>query len=740
MKKKLLALVLSVVMLASLLVPMLVISAAGPTAKLGVSNIRKTTRNDVSGNPVDVIAIDINVSENSDYFFTGRFLLVSEQDVAPFISKQGRNEVKGFDEGNFASSDAKFLYDVTANGTEVVALNKTGFQVLLNSEKGDMGINTASGSLGTYYFVAPTAIGTYTFKLIWLDGTNDGYNEETGANDNVQQYNITLNPETITYTVECTSHNEVLDEENSTAPKCGVPGENVYKCEACGKELRREGVDALEHIWDEGTVDTDVACGDTADTHYECTRPGCTGKKDVTGAVVEHHFVRDEANDVPAKCGVPGATAYKCDRANCPGGADSVKTVPTAALEHKYEKDEAQCTAPRCGVPGEDVLVCENANCPESIKRVPVAALEHDWDEGTPVGNVVCGQTADIIYHCKNANCPNPERTETGAVVEHNLVRDEANDVAPKCGVPGSKAYKCDRDGCPGGADSVKTEPVAALEHKYEKDEAQSTAPRCGVPGEDVFGCQNANCPEPTYTKPVAALEHDWEYSDELSEEPKCGVPGKNVYVCQNANCPDGTMETPINALEHDYDYDYYSEMYDIVPPTADVMGTAKVPCFNECGEYKVVDLEKLSNEVGDKDASIKAEDNILPEDVTFEIIDGKEEDGKVEVSFEFSSNIIADLEGGIEFSLSIAEAKKDYKNFAAYILNADGSKTPASEIVGDNLVIKADLKDTILLTYEEIPATSPETGDNFNVVVLAALALIAVAGLVFVGKKRFSL
>ena len=736
MKKKLLALVLSVVMLASLLVPMLVISAAGPTATISLGTPVIVERDFDEDGVVEatILGIPVLVSNNTGEFYTARYQVLSENGLKPYFATFGEGDEayddEGYDGGDFSRKSGKntieFSNTVSQNpeGTD-----KKGYKIVQDSNGGSKGITTESGTLITVYFEKPVAVGTYTFTVQWLDGTD---------NDAVQ-YVMSVNP-TTTYTVECTSHNEVLDEENSTPAKCGVPGENVYKCEACGKELRREGVAALEHIWDEGTVDTDVACGDTTDTHYECTRPGCTGKKDVTGAVVEHRFVRDEANDVPAKCGVPGATAYKCDRPNCPGGADSVKTVPTAALEHNYKKDDAQSTAPLCGVPGEDVLVCENANCPESIKRVPVAALEHNWDEGTPVGNVVCGQTADIIYHCKNANCPNPERTETGAVVEHNLVRDEANDVAPKCGVPGSKAYKCDRDGCPGGADSVKTEPVAALEHNYEKDDAQSTAPLCGVPGEDVLVCENANCPESIKRVPVAALEHDWEYSDELSEEPKCGVPGKNVYVCQNANCPDGTMETPVNALEHDYDYDYYSEMYDIVPPTADVMGTAKVPCFNECGEYKVVDLEKLTNEVGDKDASIKAEDNILPEDVTFDIIDGKEEDGKVEVAFEFSSNIIADLEGGIEFSLSIAEAKKNYMNFAAYILNADGSKTPASEIVGDNLVIKADLKDTILLTYEEIPATSPETGDNFNVVVLAALALIAVAGLVFVGKKRFSL
>lgn len=613
MKKKLLAVVLSVVMLVALMVPMFAISAAAtPTAKIGLSNIRKTTRIGVDGNPSDVIAIDINISENTGYFFVGIYQLVSDNSLTPYSSKSGRNEVKGFDNGTFASSDAGLAYTVTPNPAEITDTGKTGFKVVMDSTVGTIGIDTESGYLGTAYFVAPTEPGTYTFRLLGLDVADDGY-----IDDNTQPvpraYNITVDPATVTYTVEST---------------CAHPGE---------------------------------------------------------------------------------------------------------------EKDTVNSVAAKCGVGGTDIFIC--TECGEELRRADTPALEHDWDEGTPVGNVACGETADVIYHCQNANCPNPEKTETGAVVEHNFVRDPAHDVAAKCGVPGSEAYKCDRANCPGGEGSTKTEPTAALQHNWVKDEAASTAPICGTAGEDVFNCTQPGCPVGTKREPVDALEHDWKYSEELSEEPKCGVPGKEVYVCQNANCPVGTEEHPIDALEHDFDYDYYDKMTVTKAPTADEVGKATVPCRHGCGATKEVDLDKLANKIGDDDNYISSKDAILPEDIDISINKGDEKDGKVEVEFTFDSNIVDNLEGDIDYVLDLSEVKKAYTNFKAYKVNADGTRTLVSEIKGDQLIISANLKDTLVLTYEEIEdVKSPVTGDSMNVTVFAVIALLAVAGLAVIGKKRFAL
>ena len=482
MKKKLLAVVLSVVMIVALLVPMLAISAdSNPTAKIGLSNIRKTTRIGVDGNPSDVIAIDINISENTGYFFVGIYQLVSDDSLTPYSSKSGRNEVKGFDNGTFASSDAGLSYTVTPNPPEITNAGKTGFKVVMDSTVGTMGIDTVSGYLGTAYFVAPTEPGTYTFRLVGLDVADDGYIDDN-TKPVPRDYNITVDPATATYTVDgnCAHPAEEKDTVNSVAAKCGVGGTDVFVCTECGEELRTVPTDALEHAWDNGTTAANVPCGSTADIHYECTRDGCNETKDVTGAVVDHDWKLDEAASTPAKCGVAG----------------------------------------------EKVYVCQNANCPVQTKTEPVDALEHIWDNGTVNSNAVCGQTADIHYECTREGC-NGYKDVTGAVVEHNYVHAPALDTPAKCGVAGEKVYKCDRAGCP---DDTKTEPIDALSHNWKLDEAASTPAKCGVAGEDVYVCQQANCPVGTKSEPTKALEHDWEYSEELSEDPKCGIPGKNVF------------------------------------------------------------------------------------------------------------------------------------------------------------------------------------------------------------------
>lgn len=327
--------------------------------------------------------------------------------------------------------------------------------------------------------------------------------------------------------------------------------------------------------------------------------------------------------------------------------------------------------------------------------------------------------------------------TVEGNCAHPGEIKDTVNSIPAKCGVGGTDIFICTECG-----EELRRADTPALEHKWVKDEAASTAPICGTAGEDVFNCTQPDCPVGTKREPVAALEHDWKYSEELSEEPKCGVPGKDVYVCQNANCPVGTEEHPINALEHDFDYDYYDKMTVTKAPTADEVGKATVPCRHGCGTAtKEVDLDKLANKIGDDDNYISSKDAILPEDIDISINKGDEKDGKVEVEFTFDSNIVQDLEGDIDYVLDLSEVKKEYTNFKAYKVNADGTRTLVSEIKGDQLIISANLKDTLVLTYEEIEdVKSPVTGDSMNVTVFAVIALLAVAGLAVIGKKRFAL
>lgn len=443
MKKKLLAVVLSVVMIAALFVPMMVASAAGElTATLSLDNVRKTTRVGADGVTSDVIAVDVKISGNTGYLFVLRYLVVSEDGLVPYTSKVGRNEVKGYEGGTFASGDTALNYAGTANGEEVVAIGKTGFQVLCDSTKGDLGIETADGFLGTAYFVAPTDIGTYTFKLIPIEATNDGYNEETGANDNVLSYDIKLGTETVTYTVECTEHKEG-EAEIIKAATCTEDGESVVSCTVCGKELKKNVIKKLGHDLDGGVVAEGVKCGETADTTYSCQRDGCDYTEKKTGAKVEHAMEIDKEASKEATCTDDGVEVTKCTREGC----DHSVTKTIAKLGHALESDQAAGEAPTCTEDGKVVDKCTRCDYVEETK---IDKLGHD------------------------------------------MVADAENSKEATCYAEGVEAKKCSREGC----DHTETKAIAKTEHAFNGKIEVITAPTAEAEGKYTVACSNDGCTE----------------------------------------------------------------------------------------------------------------------------------------------------------------------------------------------------------------------------------------------------
>lgn len=208
--KKFLAVFLSILLLITAMqLPAFAVSETEtPSAKLSLDNVRTTTMVNNDGESLDVIGVDVNISENTDFMFAGRFLVVSEQNLTPL----------SYDEGTFASNEAAMLYTVTKNGSAVSELDKTGFQVLFDSDSDTFGINSQNGFLGSYYFIAPNECGEYSFKLIWLDGFNDGYDETDNVYRKILPYNITVEKDTAVYT----SDKHIYDDLNDA--QCNVCG------------------------------------------------------------------------------------------------------------------------------------------------------------------------------------------------------------------------------------------------------------------------------------------------------------------------------------------------------------------------------------------------------------------------------------------------------------------------------------------------------------------------------------
>ena len=473
MKKKLLAMLLSVVMLVSLLVPVLAISAEGtPDAKIALGeNIGTQVIKNVK-----YLTIPVVITENTAELVGLRYQVISAEGLTPYSFLIG--DFVGEYEDDFGNPKS-ITFEATVNNKEYT----DRLQILHAVSTNDYGITTNSGTLGTAYFVAPTEVGTYNFEIKVIDASL--YTRDPSGTPSAGDAQFGYVTQKVTYTVECTNHVEGEPEETKPAT-CTEKGEAVIKCTACGKVLDTKEIPALDHDWDDGVTAENVPCGSTADKTYTCTREGCGETKKETGAKVEHNWVEDTA-------------AY---------------------------------VAPKCGVAGKKVYKCENVNCPEKTKEEPVAALDHDWDNGTADSSKVCGETADVIYKCTREGCDETD-VKSGDVIQHDWKLDADKCVDPKCGVAGKKVYVCQRANCP---DNEKEEPVAALEHVMVEDTAAYVAPKCGVEGKKVFKCSREDCNH-TEEKPVDALEHDMVEDVSAYVAPKCGVEGKKVFKCSREDC-----------------------------------------------------------------------------------------------------------------------------------------------------------------------------------------------------------
>ena len=160
MKKKLLAVVLAVVMIAALIVPMMAISAAdAPTATIGLGTPYKVTRTK-NNLTKDCIAIDVLISGNgtTQGFFTARYAVISEEGLEHYYAPHANaaKSDKGADLGDFTDGDATLPIDAGQLSGE----GKTWFQVVHLSDKA-YGVYKDSGKLVTVYFVLPEKVGTY---------------------------------------------------------------------------------------------------------------------------------------------------------------------------------------------------------------------------------------------------------------------------------------------------------------------------------------------------------------------------------------------------------------------------------------------------------------------------------------------------------------------------------------------------------------------------------------------------
>ena len=123
--------------------------------------------------------------------------------------------------------------------------------------------------------------------------------------------NCPLENKTETQVISATGKHTAGEKTTVTEPKCGVAGKWEIRCTVCKTLLDSGEIPALEHKWDEGTIQQEYPCVDGTIT-YKCTREGC-GATDVKTykATKEHKYDEFVSTTQPYPC-QPGTETWKC--------------------------------------------------------------------------------------------------------------------------------------------------------------------------------------------------------------------------------------------------------------------------------------------------------------------------------------------------------------------------------------------------------------------------------------------
>ncbi len=94
----------------------------------------------------------------------------------------------------------------------------------------------------------------------------------------------------------------------------------------------------------------------------------------------------------------------------------STGTITVNVAPHDHTWDSGTTTAATCTTAGKTVYKCTVEGCTET-KTEEIAALGHDWDEGTVTKEATKNETGEKVSACKNEGC-GETKTEVIPVVE----------------------------------------------------------------------------------------------------------------------------------------------------------------------------------------------------------------------------------------------------------------------------------------------------------------------------------
>lgn len=236
---------------------------------------------------------------------------------------------------------------------------------------------------------------------------------------------------------------------------------------------------------------------------------------------------------VAPTCETVGNNAYyvcaRCEKAfedaSCTV-ATTVKTQTLAALGHDWDEG-TETKAPTCTLKGSTTFTCLRAGCGETkTETIPVDENAHNWGAWTTVTAPTCTAAGSEKRVCTN----NKNHTETRTIAPIGHDWDEGTVTTPAtCVKEGEKTYSCKRAGCT----ETKTETIAINSKAHGETELRNAAAAtCGKDGYtgDTY-CKDCGAKTAAGTVIKATGAHTWD-AGKVTKEASIGVPGVKTYTC----------------------------------------------------------------------------------------------------------------------------------------------------------------------------------------------------------------
>ncbi len=293
----------------------------------------------------------------------------------------------------------------------------------------------------------------------------------------------------------------------------------MITCACLALAACKSDCDKGNHTWDSGVITKQPTCAEEGVRTFKCTV--CDHEdavKTETVPATGNHTPKDIS--VQPTCTTAGTTGQtQCTVCNAPIAAGTA----VEALGHNFDESKGATVVStvkvNCTTDGSKVVKC--SRCEETKTVKTAEKLGHDYE------GAKWTETADGTKHertCMRTDCGFKD------VQDHNMVKDAAQSVAPKCTENGSDYYACI-------CGKHENRPVKMLGHDYQENNWTTGD------GKHWRECRRAGC-----EAKIDEGEHTYDSADAL----RCNVcrnPKEGINFVLSYGAADNLEEKAFNTL-----------------------------------------------------------------------------------------------------------------------------------------------------------------------------------------------